>query len=329
MGIRSTPLALGFAVVSAVTVALSPVPLWAQDVLIGTGSAEAAHRDIGRLICRQVSKSPGEASCGVLPIEGRDAAEPLAVLIGVHNAGVDMGLVTSDWQFYATSGTGPVAFMDVKFDSLRALFSLHSEPFTLVARRDSGISGLDDLAGKRVNIGHPGSRQRTLMERVMQAKNWTSGSFQLAEELNESEQSLALCHNRVQAMVLAVAHPDPELAKTLEICDAQIVTVAGAEIAALVGDNPYFAATEVPAGLYAGQEKAVKTFGLLVTAVSSEDIDEETIYAATKSVIDSLPDLRRRHPALGALSPDGMMKDGLSAPLHPGALRYYRERGMM
>ena len=117
--------------------------------------------------------------------------------------------------------------MDVRFDSLRSLFSLHGELFTVIACRDAGIETFDDLAGKRVNIGNPGSGQRVIMDMVMDAKSWTKDTFQFVDELNDAEQLLALCHNRVQAVVSVVSHPDERTAKALELCDAKIIAVSG------------------------------------------------------------------------------------------------------
>lgn len=319
--------ALGVA--TFVAVAAASTHGLAADILIGVGSDAQVHFDVGRAICRQVQRTNQDLTCEGFSIEGGDAAEPIAVLSNVRTGAIEMGLVQSDWHHHAVESSGPLAFMDVKFDNLRSLFALHSEPFTLVARRDSGIKGLDDLAGKRVNIGNPGSGHRAIMETVMKAKGWTRKTFQLADELTESEQSLALCHDRVQAMILTVAHPRATLAKTMELCDARIVEVTGAEIDKLVADSPFLAATEIAGGTYEGQENSVKTFGVTVTVVSSSDIEEDLIYRVTGSLFDNLDSFKRLHPALGALVPERMIKDGLSAPVHPGALRYFRERGMM
>ena len=247
----------------------------------------------------------------------------------MRNGAIEVGLVLSDWQYHAFQGTGPVAFMDVKFDNIHSLFSLHSEAFTVVARRDSGIDKLDDLAGKRINIGDPGSGRRAVMEMVMKAKGWTRKTFQLADELTEAEQSLALCHNRVQAYVATVAHPNTAIAKTLKLCDAIVIPVSGPAIDKLIAGNRFFAATEVPGGAYKNMKDKVKTFGVTLTAISSADIDSETTYSIVKTVFDDLKNLKRLHPALRSLLPGRMMTDGLSAPMHPGAIRYYRERGMM
>jgi TRAP transporter TAXI family solute receptor len=320
---------LGFAAV-LLSAGVGPTPpAFAADVLVGTGSTEEAHFAVGRAICRQLEKSAAGMSCEAFAIEGRDAAEPLAVLSAVRTGTIEIGIVTSDWQHHAVQGSGPVEFMDVSFDNLRSLFSLHGEPFTLVARRDSGIDKLDDLAGKRVNIGNPGSDQRAVMDLVMAAKGWTRKSFRLSDELSESEQSLALCHDRVQAMVSTVAHPDAALSKTIELCNAKVVEVTGPEIEGLMGAHPYFGATEVPPGHYAGMTAPARTFGVRVTVIASTDLDDELSYSVTQAVFDNLDAFKRTHPALGSLMPERMMKDGLAAPIHPGALRYFQERGMM
>jgi len=302
---------------------------FAADVLIGAGSNAATHFDVGRAICRQIQTASNGATCEAQSIEGGDAAEPIAVLSGVRTGLIEVGVVPSDWQYHAAQGTGPFEFMDVKFDSIRSLFSLHSEPFTLVARRDAGIDGLDDLAGKRISIGNPGTNRRAIMDMVMAAKGWTGKSFQLTEELTELEQSLALCHARVQAIVLTVAHPDTALAKTLELCDAKPVQVTGAEIDKLMVDSGYLVAAEIPGGSYAMIGNATQTFGVVVTAVSSEDLADDDAYDIVKAVFESLDKFKRLHPALGNLVPKRMVTDGLSAPMHPGAIRYFKERGML
>jgi TRAP transporter TAXI family solute receptor len=291
----------------------------AADTVVGTGATSRVHFTVGRAICRQLERASPGTTCEVLPIVGRDAAEPLAVLAAVRNGAIEVGIVGSDWQHHAYQGTGPVAFMDVKFDTIRSLFSLHGEPFTLIARRDARIDSLEDLRGKRVNIGSPGSGQRAMMEMVMAAKGWTRKSFQLADELPAAGQFLALCHGTVQAIVITTAHPSDEVAKAIDLCRAKVVEVADTEIEKLVRDNPYLAATQVAGGLYEGMAKP---------AVSSDTVDEDTAYRVVKSVFDNLDRFKRLHTALGGLTPEQMMRDGQSAPAHPGALRYFREKDM-
>ena len=219
--------------------------------------------------------------------------------------------------------------MDVRFDSLRTLMALHGEPFTVVARRDSGIARLADLAGKRVNIGLPGSADRLVMARVMAAMGWTRDSFALADELGGREQSLALCHDRIQAMVSTRAHPDPGLATTLELCDARLIPVAGPKIDGLIAKHPYFAPAEIPAASYDGEAKPVPSFGVRLVVVASTDLAEDVAYAVVRAAVENLDRLRRAHPALGRLDARALAGAGIAAPLHPGAARYYREKGLM
>jgi len=312
-----------------VLVTASPAGARAADLIIGAGTSAKVHISVGRAICRLIQRSNPGTGCDVTNIDGRHAAEALAVLSEVQNNAIEIGIVPSDWQYYAFQGTGPVEFMDVGFDNLRSLFSLHGELFTVIVRRDAGIENLDDLVGKRVNIGNPGSSQRAIMDMVMKAKGWTQKSFQFADELATGEQLLALCHDRVQAVVSIVSHPDESTAKALELCDAKVIAVSGNEIDKLVADNRFLAISDVPMGVYSESEVSVPSFGVMVTAVSSADLDEQTAYDVVKSVFDNLSTMKRLHRALGSLLPGRMITAGLSAPLHPGAIRYYREHGMM
>ena len=300
----------------------------AAEVIVGAGDESPAHFNVGRALCRAISKSAQAMTCEVERIVGRDAAEPLAVLGNLRDGTIDIGIAPSDWLYHAYNASGPVEFMDVRFENLRSLLLLHGEPFTVVARRDAGISKLADLAGKRVNIGVPGSDQRVVMQQVMTAMGWSRDSFALADELTGPEQSLALCHNRIQAMVAIVTHPDAALAKTMALCDAELVEITGPEISGLIADKPYFSVTEIPAGTYENQTAAVKTFGVRVVAVVSEDMPDSTAYDIVQAVFRNFDNFKRFHPALRQLRVQDMKSEGDGAPMHPGALRKFSEIGM-
>ncbi len=316
----------GLAMFAAVSLSGAPAP--AADIVIGAGVGSLLHEHLARSLCKTVRVAISGVTCEARNVEGKHAAAPLAVISDVENGSIEIGLVATDWVYHAVNGTGPVKFTDIKFSGLRTLFVLHGEPFTVIARRNSGIQGLQDLPGKRVNIGAPGSNTRAVMDRVMVANGWTRDSFQLTDELAGVETSLALCQNRIQAMVTTVAHPDPTVAKTIALCDARIVPVTGGKIDKLIAATPYFAATRIPAKTYNGQTDAVTSFGVRVAAVTSADIPDDVAYAVVKAVFENLDGLKRGHPALGELTMRQLMI-GVAAPLHPGAWRYYLESGMM
>jgi TRAP transporter TAXI family solute receptor len=301
---------------------LSVLPVQADEIVIGTGSKSGVYFQVGRSICRLLDRNAEDLSCQ--PVE---TAGSVANLTNVENGSLEIGIVQSDIQHHAVHRSGPYRFVDVPHDNLRALFSLYVEPFNLVARRDAGISGLDDLKGLRINIGNIGSGHRETMEVVMRAKGWGRKDFQLVTELPASEQTMALCHGQVHAMVYTAGHPNRSIGNAIELCDATLIEVSGAEIDRLVSENPFYAYTSIPIGVYPGVDEPVKTFGTLATVMSSADIDDALIYTVVKTIFENLDRFKRTHMAFHDLNPEAMVSQGLAAPLHEGAERYYREVG--
>jgi len=295
-----------------------------EQIMIGTGSKDGVYYYAGKALCRIINTKVKGVVCEVLDTPGS-----LYNLSNVRDGGLDIGVAQSDWQYHAVKGTGPVKFMDGAFTNLRALFSLHAEPFTLVVRRDAGITRLDQIVDHKVNIGNPGSGQRATMEVVMRAMNWSHKDFKHVEEFNASEQSLALCNNRVQAMVYTVGHPNASVSKAAKLCNATIATVDGPVIDKLVAANPYYSYTEIPGNMYPGITDPVKTFGVTATVVTSSDLATDTVYEIVRALFENLDDFRKLHPAFNVLQPEKMVRDGISAELHEGAKQYYREKGLL
>lgn len=306
-------------------VLIRPQPAVAElDIVVGTGSVLGVYFQVGRGICGLVNQNVEGVKCSAVPTAGS-----LFNMDSVRDYAFEIGIVQSDVQYKAYKRTGELEFVDVGYEELRSLFSVHGEPFSLVARRDSGIRSLADLEDRRVNLGNPGSGQRATMQVVMDAMGWTPKSFALAGELPASQQSLALCHGQIEAMVYVVGHPNKSIAKATDLCDAVIVNVEGAQIDQLVARNPYYSYMAIPGGVYQGNDQPVRTFGVRATVVVAEDMDEDMAYDIVKAVFDNIDKFRRMYPAFGQLDPERMVHEGLTAPLHEGALRYYREKGLM
>ncbi len=295
-----------------------------QFVSIGTGGVTGVYYPTGGAICRLVNKD--RATHGI-----RCAVESTGgsvYNINTIRAGeLEFGVAQSDWQYHAYNGTSRFEEQG-PFEELRAVFSVHPEPFTVVARADSGIKTFADLQGKRVNIGNPGSGQRGTMEVVMDAMGWTNDTFALASELKASEQSQALCDNKIDAMVYTVGHPSGSISEATTSCDSVLVSVTGPEIEALIADNAYYRVATIPGGMYRGNPDDVQTFGVGATFVSSTAVSDDVVYAIVSAVFDNIDTFRGLHPAFANLDPAQMAKDGLSAPIHPGAARYYAENGL-
>ncbi|OAB55572.1 C4-dicarboxylate ABC transporter substrate-binding protein [Phormidium willei BDU 130791] len=296
-----------------------------QFISIGTGGVTGVYYPTGGAICRLVNRNRKEHGirCSVESTGGS-----VYNLNTIRAGELEFGVAQSDWQYHAYNGSSRFEEQG-PFEALRAVFSVHPEPFTVVARADSGIESFEDLKGKRVNVGNPGSGQRGTMEVVMEAYGWTMEDFSLASELKAAEQSQALCDNKIDAMVYTVGHPSGSIQEATTACDSVLVEVSGPVIDELVGENPYYRTATIPGGMYRGNDEDTQTFGVGATFVTRADVSEEAVYQVVKAVFDNFEDFTALHPAFANLKKDEMVADGLSAPLHPGAETYYKEAGLM
>ncbi|NRP14315.1 MULTISPECIES: TAXI family TRAP transporter solute-binding subunit [unclassified Aliiroseovarius] len=304
---------------------MAPAAMAEEFITIGTGGVTGVYYPTGGAICRLVNK--GRRDHGVrCSVESTGGS--VYNINTIREGELEFGVAQSDWQYHAFNGTSKFEEAG-PFEGLRAVFSVHPEPFTVVARADSGIKTFDDLKGKRVNIGNPGSGQRGTMEVLMEAKGWTTGDFALATELKASEQSAALCDNQIDAMVYTVGHPSGSIQEATTACDSVLVEVAGDDVAKLIEDNSFYRSATIPGGMYRGNDADTATFGVGATFVSSDQVSEDVVYALVKSVFENIEDFKGLHPAFANLDPKEMATAGLSAPLHPGAEKYYREAGII
>lgn len=312
-------------VVAALSMAAGAAMAQQTFIAIGTGGVTGVYYPTGGAICRLVNRGRSEHGirCGVESTGGS-----VFNINAIRGGELEFGVAQSDWQFHAFNGTSRFEEQG-PFPELRAVFSVHPEPFTVVARADAGISSFEDLKGKRVNLGNPGSGQRATMDVVLEALGWTADDFALAAELQAAEQSQALCDNNIDAMIYTVGHPSGSIQEATTACDSVLVNVTGDAIESLVADRPYYRTAVIPGGMYRGNDQDTTTFGVGATFVTSANVPEEVVYEVVKAVFDNIDQFKGLHPAFANLDPTAMASDSLSAPLHPGAERYYREAGLI
>ncbi|EAS48512.1 TRAP transporter solute receptor, TAXI family [Aurantimonas manganoxydans SI85-9A1] len=316
----------GWVAAGLAALAMSTGAATAQEkfITIGTGGQTGVYYVVGQSICRLVNRESEKNGLRcTAPSTGASVANINAIKAGDQT----MGVAQSDMQYNALEGQDP--WKGDPFAGERAVFSIHPEPITVVARADAGIESFDDLKGKRVNIGNPGSGSRATMEIIMDRKGWSMGDFSLASELKAAEQSQALCDNKVDAIIYTVGHPNGSIQEATTSCASKLVPVTGAEIDKLVDENPYYSKATIPGGLYEGNAEDTETFGVRATMVSSDQVDEETIYQVVKAVFENFDRFKKLHPAFENLTKEEMISAGNSAPLHPGAERYYKEAGLL
>ncbi len=293
-------------------------------VIIGTGGVTGVYYPAGGAICRMVNRQRRENGirCAVESTEGS-----VYNVAQLNARDLDIAVVQADIQDHAFRGIEE--FKSGAYKNLRSLFSLHTELFTLVARKDSGITTLNDLKGKRVNIGNPGSGQRATMDRVMAALDWQYSDFLKTFEYKSSQQAQALCRDRFDAMVFVAGHPSGSIKEATIDCDSVLIPVVGAAIEGLVSRHTYYRPSTIPGGMYRGNDNDVATFGLAATVVATDQVSDEVAYHVVKAVFENFEAFKLLHPAFHGLDRDAMVKSDLTAPIHPGALKFYREQGLL
>lgn len=319
MRLRSLSFAAAFA---AACVAHAPAAL-AQDnfVTIGTGGVTGVYYAVGGAICRLVNKDKARTHlrCSVESTGGS------AYNVNTIKAGeLDFGMTQSDVQYDGYKGGGQ---FKQPFPEMRSVFSVHPEPFTLVARKDANIHGITDFKGKRLNVGNPGSGTRAAIEELFQAVGMKMGDLGLAAELKADEHGPALCDNKIDGFFYGVGHPSANIQDPTTTCGAQLVPITGPAVDALVKKHPYLGYATIPGGMYSNNPQPTKTYGVMATLVTSSKVPADVVYEVTKAVFDNFDEFKKLHPAFAHLDPKTMISSGLTAPLHEGALRYYREKG--
>lgn len=291
-----------------------------EQLVIGSALVGGTYYPAAGAVCREVNRRQALNGLRCLVEETEGSADNLARL---RDGRLQLAIVQSDWAYHAVAGSS--ADRAPPMTELRTLFLLQPQVMTLVAGADSGILEQGDLAGHRVAIGPPESAVNEAGRGLLQQLGLLE-AVTLAE-LPVEEQAAALCAGEIDAFLLPVAHPNGAVADAVELCGAVLVGFNGELVDTLVATWPFYVKATLPAGLYPTNGYEVESFGVVATLVATTALSEESAYQLVKAVFESLDDLRAQHPTLGQLTEASMSGVGLAAPLHPGALRYFQERG--
>ncbi len=294
-------------------------------ITIGTGGVTGVYYAVGGAVCRLMNKD--YKTTGVR-CSTESTGGSVFNVNAIKSGELDFGLSQSDVQYNAYEGKKQFE-KDGKVADLRAVFAVHPEPLTVLARPDAKVKTFEDFAGKRFNVGNPGSGTLASMEELLAEMKWTKGKFSLAAELKPDEMGPALCDNKIDGFVYAVGHPSAAIQDPTTACNAKLVPLEGPAVEALVKAHPYYSTATIPGGIYSGNPEPVKTYGVRATVVTSAKVSDDVVYNLVKAVFDNFDDFKKLHPAFANLEPKEMVKAGLSAPLHPGAAKYYKEKGWL
>ena len=294
-------------------------------VTIGTGGVTGVYYAAGGAICRLMNKE--RAKHGIrCSVESTGGSVYNVNAIKANE--IDFGVAQSDVQYNALKGL--VQFKDGgAYPDLRAVFAVYPEPLTVLARKESGVKKFEDFKGKRFNVGNPGSGTRATLDLLMPALNMKYSEFSLVSELKPDEHGAALCDNKIDGFAYVVGSPAANIQDPTTTCGAKLVTIAGPAVDKLVKDYPYFAQATIPGGIYPANAEPTKTFGVVASFVTSAKVPDDVVYNMVRAVFENFEEFKKLHPALANLEQKSMISSGMSAPLHPGAIKYYKEKGWM
>ena len=312
-------LALGATLASPVAVAQQ------KFVTIGSGGVTGVYYAAGGAICRLMNKERAKHGirCSVESTGGS-----VYNVNTIKGGELDFGVAQSDVQYNAVKGLAQFKEGGAHTD-LRAVFAVYPEPLTVLARKEAGVKKFEDFKGKRFNVGNPGSGTRDTVTTLMTAMGMKTSDFSLTSELKPDEHGAALCDNKIDGFAYVVGSPAANIQDPTTTCGAKLVSISGPAVDKLVKDYPYFATATIPGGIYPANPEPTKTFGVVASFVSSAKVPDAVVYAMVSAVFDNFDEFKKLHPAFANLDPKEMISSGMSAPLHPGAVKYYKEKGWM
>ena len=301
----------------------------AKYINIATGSITGVYYPAGGAICRFVNR--GRKDHGIrCSVESTGGS--VANLNALRQGLTDFAIVQSDWQYHAYRGTG--FFSDQKpFKTLRSVLSLYTETFAMAVRDDSTVKDIDDVKGKRVNYGPPGSGMYATMSVLARAKGWKKSDFSLVTNLDPSSQIAALCDKKIDVMIYTSGNPNGILQEATQYgdpkCRVKILDIDKKTISKLIEENPFYVKAKIPGGMYRNNPNDISTFGVKATLVTTEDESADIVYQLTRAVFVDHENFKTLHPVFTTLEKKKSVRDGNSAPLHSGSVRYYKEVGLL
>ena len=294
-------------------------------VTIGTGGITGVYYPTGGAIAKMVNAKRDDYGIrATVESTGGSVFNINAVLSG----DLEFGIAQSDRQYQAFKGLAEWEKKGPQKD-LRAVFSIHPELVTLLAAVDAGINKLEDLKGKRVNICNPGSGARGNAIDALETVGFDYQKDIVAESVKAAEAPSLLQDGQIDALFYTVGHPSGAFKEaTSGVRKVKFVPITSAK--ELIERSPFYAESYIPAGMYpnAVNTDDTATFGVKATLITSAKVPDEVVYAITKEVFENFESFKNLHPAYSVLTKESMLK-GLSAPLHPGAMKYFKEAGLM
>jgi len=295
------------------------------QLVLGTGSVKGVYFPIGGVICRLLNrhKSLHRLRCLLESTGGS-----IYNLRELRKGNFDLVVSQSDWQYHAYNGTSTFSD-DGANEQLRAVFALEADPIALIVNAASDIASFDDLQDRTVSFGYARSLQHRIMNDFLEAKGWSDDNFKEVRRMSDTKQIGALCDQNVEAILLLMSSLNDYLRNVDEACQLRMIPITGPEVEKIIQEKPYYRTGVIPREMYLDSVDDVQSFGLGATFVALESTSPKAIYHVVKEIVENFKDFQSLHPSLGTLQKKELPYAGISVPLHPGAIRYYKEARLL
>ncbi|NCD12385.1 MAG: TAXI family TRAP transporter solute-binding subunit [Epsilonproteobacteria bacterium] len=301
------------------------VPMFAAEfITIGTGGVTGTYYPTGGAICQMVNKNKKSTNirCSVESTGGS------VYNVNTIKAGeLDFGISQSDTAYQAYKGEGKFGGA-AAVPELRSAIAIYPELLALVVNQKSGIKTISDLKGKKINMDSPGSGTRMTAEMVFDAFGLKTSDLALANELKSSEGPTMLQDNHIDGYFFMVGHPTANIKDAANSVDISIVPIEGAGIDAMIKKYPYFAKGTISGSFYKGVPNDVPSIGVKAVLVTSTKVKDDVVYQVVKTILDNFEKFKELHPAYKTITKESLL-EGLSVPQHPGAIKAFKEAGLL
>lgn len=296
-----------------------------SHMILGTGSVQGVYFPIGGVICRLLNRHRElhRMRCSLESTGGS-----IYNLRELREENFDVVFAQSDWQYHAYNGTSTFKKEGAN-ENLRAVFGLEADPLALIVKKQSDIQSFEDLPNHIVSFGYARSLQHRIINDLLAAKGWPDSKFKSVERMSDTKQIDAICGGSVDAILLLSSSLNDHLSGLSDDCELRLVPIESDEINALIEAKPYYRVGNIPRGLYLNSATATKSFGLGATFVANKGTSPKAIYHVVKEVVENFNDFKSLHPSLIGLKKRELPTAGISIPLHPGAVRYYKEARLL
>jgi len=290
---------------------------------LASGAAGGVYQPIAEAIAKIAKDTPGLD----LPLTVEATGASIANVQLLSDGKVQLALAQNDIVFYAAEGTTLPAFRDKARKNLRAIMSLYPEFVQIVAAKSANVTSVDGFRGKRVALGPEGSGTEQNALQVLDVHGLKATDLARADRIDTADAVTKLRAGELDGAFFTVGAGSGLVGDLLGDGRFQLVPVTRAKVGQLLTKVPFYWLDEIPGGTYPGQTAAVPTPSLRVLLLTTANAEEPAVYGLTKALVDNIPTLQKAHPAAAGMSTDTLLRV-VTVPLHPGALRFYRERNI-